>query len=124
MIGLGLLKSRRLWLTVAGVAGAAAVVGIGLHQAQSIGALEAEVATKQATIDDLGNQLEAQDERHQQELAARDAALVAERAHARDAEARTRSLAAEIKKARGADEQINTCMGVQLPGGIADRLRQ
>lgn len=124
MIGLGMLKSWQLWVAVAGVAGIAAVIGIGLHQAQAIGELEAKVATKQAAIDELGNQLEAQDERHQQALAARDAALVAERAHVRDAEARTRSLANEIKKARATDEQIDACMGMQLPGGIADSLRQ
>ncbi|MCK0743577.1 hypothetical protein [Chromohalobacter nigrandesensis] len=124
MIGLGLLKSWRLWGAVAALAGAAAVVGIGLHQAQSIGELEAKVATKQAAIDKLGNKLEAQDERHQQALAARDAALVAARAHTRDAQARTRSLADEIKNARATDEQIDACMGMQLPGGIADRLRQ
>lgn len=124
MIGLGLLRSWKLWLALALVAGAAGVVAMGLYQARTIGELESDNATKQAAIEELGQQLAAQHQQHRQALAARDAALEAERAHTREAQARAQGLASEIEKARATDEQIDACMGLRLPAGLADRLRQ
>lgn len=124
MIGLGLLRSWKLWLALALVAGAASVVAIGLHQARTIGELEADIATKQAAIESLGHQMNEQRRQHEQALAARDVALEAERSHARDARARAESLSSEIDQARATDDEIDACLGMRLPDRIAERLRQ
>lgn len=121
---IGLLRSWRLWLALALVAGAIGVVAAGLHQARTIGELEADLATKRAAIQELGNQLAQQHRQHQQALAARDAALQAERAHAREAQARAEGLAGAMENARASDAEIDACMGVRLPDGLAERLRQ
>jgi len=106
------------------VASAAGVVAAGLHQARTIGELEAELTIKQAAIEELGHQLARQHEQHQAALVARDAALEAERAHAQQALQRAQGLAGEIRNARTANAEIDACMGVRLPDSLADRLRQ
>ncbi|MDT0499697.1 MULTISPECIES: hypothetical protein [unclassified Halomonas] len=121
---IGLLRSWRLWLAVGLAAGAASVVAVGLHQARTIGEQEAELAIRQAAIEELGSQLARQHEQHQVAMAARDAALEAEKAHALAAQNRARGLSDEIRNARAADAEIDACMGVRLPDGLAERLRQ
>lgn len=121
---IGLLRSWRLWLALALVAGAAGVVLVGLYQARTIGTLEAEMAAKQAAIEELGHQLGRQHRQHQAAMAARDAALEAEKAHALAARNRARGLSDEIRNARAANAEIDACMGVHLPDGLAERLRQ
>lgn len=118
------LGSWKLWLALALVAGAIGVVTTGLHQARTIGSLEGEVDTQRAAIKELGQQLGAQHRAHQQALAARDAALAAEKAHTHRAERRAKGLAASIQEERVADADVDACMGMRLPDGIAERLRQ
>lgn len=120
---IGLLRSWKLWLALALAAGAVSVVAIGLYQARTIGELGADLSTKEAAIDALGYQMGRHHEQHQVAMAARDAALAAERDHAREAQARAEGLAGALQKARATDEQIDTCMALRLPDGIAERLR-
>ncbi|KAA0014418.1 DUF2570 domain-containing protein [Billgrantia pellis] len=118
------LLSWRIWAALA----AAGLLALGLYQlraqAEEIGALQAENATQRQAIDQLGHALTAQHEHHARQLAARDAALDAERAHAAEARQRADSLSHEIRHARATDADIDACMGLQLPAGIADSLRQ
>tara|TARA_R110002110_G_scaffold276413_3_gene491732 strand:+ start:418 stop:786 length:369 start_codon:yes stop_codon:yes gene_type:complete len=121
---MGLLSSWRLWLAVALVAGVAGAGALGLHQARTIGELEADMGAQQAVIEGLGYQLNQQQREHEVALSARDAALEAERAHVRDAQNRAAGLSTEIAQARASDDEIDTCMGMPLPARIAERLRQ
>lgn len=124
---IGLLPAKA-WLALAVLALVAGAGWLGAStitdQAARISALEAEVANKRAAIQELGDQLGDQQQRHARELAARDAALVAERAHAQAAKARARTLTHQIDEARNADDAVDACMGMALPAGIADSLRQ
>lgn len=124
MIGLGLLKSWRLWAGLGVVLALAATAALVVHQSRAIGGLEAEVVTKQATIHEMGNRLTSQERQHERELSARNQAIAAERAHARQAKDRAATLAQQINNARDADGDVDACMGMALPAGIADSLRQ
>jgi uncharacterized protein (DUF3084 family) len=121
---IGLLRSWRLWLALALVVGAAGVVAAGLHQARTIGEQKAELATRQAAIEELGRQLARQHEQHQAAMAARDAALASHRQQAQAAQARAAALDRQFTEARSADADVDACMGMRLPDGIADSLRQ
>lgn len=119
-----MMLSWRLWLAVAALAG----VALGLYQirsqAEEIGRLEAESATQAQAVTRLGELLAEQRERHQEELAARDAALASHRQQAQAAQARAAALDRQFTEARSADADVDACMGMRLPDGIADSLRQ
>ncbi|MDR5887549.1 hypothetical protein [Vreelandella janggokensis] len=121
---IGLLRSWKLWAGLALVAGAAGVVAVGLDQAHTIGEQRAEMESQQALVESLGYQLQAQQRQHEKNLAARDAALVAEREHARAAQQRAKTLSTQINQERAANAELDACMGLQLPDSIAERLRQ
>ena len=107
---------------------AAAFVALGLYQVQSqaqqIGELEAHNAKQREAIVQLGETLGEQHTRHQRELSARDAAVEAHRQEAQQAQARAANLETQFTQARSADADVDACMGMQLPDGIADSLRQ
>jgi hypothetical protein len=121
---IGLLRSWKLWMALALAAGVIGAGVYGLRQARTIGALEADIKASHAVIEGLGYQLNQQQRQHETALAARDAALEAERAHALDAQNRAASLSNEINQARATDDQIDTCMGLPLPTSVVERLRQ
>ncbi|QTP60916.1 DUF2570 family protein [Billgrantia antri] len=118
------LLSWRIWAGLAVVG----LLALGLYQlrsqAETIGTLRADKATQRQAIEQLGHALTAQAEHHARQLAARDAALAAERSHAAEARQRADSLAAEIQNARDSHADFDACMGLQLPAGVAERLRQ
>jgi hypothetical protein len=121
---IGLLRSWKLWMALALVVGVVGAGLYGLHQARTIGALEADIKATHAVIEGLGYQLNQQQPQHETAIAARDAALMAERTHALDAQNRAASLSSEIAHARATDDQIDTCMGMPLPTSVVERLRQ
>ncbi len=112
-----ILRSWRLWLALALVVGAIVVVMLVLDQSRQLGEYE-------TTVETLNARLSNQQEQHQKALKARDAALVAERVHARQAQDRADSLAKAIDQARASDADIDACMAMPVPAGIAERLRE
>lgn len=124
MVLLSWLKSWKLWLAIGLVLFGVWIATTILDQAKQVGALEADIDTQQLVIEGLGIQLGQQERQHEKELAARDAAIVAAQKMARDAEERAVHLEDQFTQARATDADIDACMGMPLPAGIADSLRQ
>lgn len=118
------LKSWKLWLAIGLALAAWWIATTILAQAEQIGTLQADIATKQAAIDELGQQLADQHAQHQIELLARDTAAAVEHEQHAQAESRASMLAHQLNQARVTDAAIDACLGMPLPAGIADSLRQ
>ncbi|WP_456270247.1 hypothetical protein M1D97_10390 [Kushneria sp. AK178] len=122
------LMPIKAWLAIGGVALIVAVgwwvIGTITDQADTIGQKRAQLQAKTQRIESLTDQLDQQRRDHQQALAARDAAVTAQRQQAQEARQRANELDERIEQARGRDGDVDACMGMQLPGAIADGLRQ
>lgn len=114
----------RAWAALA-IAG---VLALGLYQlraqARQIESLQADNTVQRQAVEQLGHALDAQHKHHERQLAARDAAIEAHRHEAEQAAARAVDLSAQFEQARSADALIDSCLGLMLPRGIAERLRE
>lgn len=119
---LGFLKSWKVWVSIAGAGVLIVVFLYVMNQAEAVGELQSEVDRKQEKIESLADTLEQEQKQHMKELAARDAGLIAQEAAIKGAKARASALAQQLNKARRDDAQMDTCLSLDLPAAVIDRL--
>lgn len=113
-----------LWATLAVAGAMAAAVAIGLGQASTIGELETSLAQSERSAAQARAAIEEQAQQYNRQLEAMGQAVAAQKGYALDAQDRAQALQKRIQQARGEDDALDACLGMPLPDGMADGLRQ
>lgn len=113
-----------LWLALAAAGAVAGAVSIGLSQAGTIGDLESSLQESRQATADAEHRARQQARRYNRQIDAMGKAVAAQKGYAREAENRARGLQKRIQRARGDSDALDACLGMPLPDGMADSLRQ
>lgn len=119
---LGFLKSWKVWASLGGVIVILVAGWYVLHLASSVGELRSELDRKQEQVEQITADMQAEQQQHETELAARDAGMMAKDAAIEDAKNRASALSQQLSKARQADATLDACLSHDLPDAVLERL--